>query len=439
MISSRTLLSMSFGNALSQPFNVLWRSALVKLPRAVPKEILKWTCPQGPHPIVIDLPSPRGKHKIPVFVFVPRSITPERKDPVPVVIDFHGGGFWMGSCLEQAPFCTTMANELDAVVVSVDYRMAPVDSYPAAQEDADDVLHAVLHQSAPGYTVLRDGIRKKILSRWKHAQKKSSTSSVDRSPERAPSLSHIDLDKSKIAVTGFSSGGNLAMNIGMHISGSDGQKEWPSPFPPDHPYPFALVLYYAAIDLQQLPSERTRPPKLPAPKGWWSELNDMLAPAYLPRERAAEYRASPGLAPIESSLHKQARLQFVLAEVDALTPQNDEWLSKASKAGRSDDIVVHRYEDQTHGWTQMPETWLNEEQRRTREDAYNKTIAFIKSTWTNEDLSPLRMQSSSGFLSADVSETQATTKKGHKFWKRSPRSSPRPSRTPSPIQEAGVE
>jgi acetyl esterase/lipase len=429
---------MSFQKTLSQPFNVLWRSALVKLPRAVPKEILYWTCPNGPHPIVLELPSPRGKHKIPVYVFVPRSITPARRDAVPVVIDFHGGGFWMGSCMEQAPFCTMLANELDAVVISVDYRMAPVDAFPAAQEDADDVAYAILHENAPGYAKLREGIRSKILSRWKDANKKSSSQSVSKI-ENIPSVAHIDLDKSKIAVTGFSSGGNLAMNLGVDVAETENQKAWPSPFSSDYPHPFALVLYYPAIDLVQLPSERTRPPKLPVSKGWWAELNDMLAPSYLPRDRAAEFRASPGLAPIETSLHKQARLQFVLAELDALTPQNDEWISKASKAGRSGDIVVHRYQNQTHGWTQIPETWLDDDQRRTREDAFNKTVEFIKNTWAGDDLGLLRTPTTSSLLTVGSTRPNMKSRKSRRPWKRTPKSSREPSRETSPEKQTQNE
>jgi len=432
---------MSFGKALAQPFNVLWRSALVKLPRAVPKEILKFTCPEGPHPIVVDLPSPRGKHFIPVFVFVPRSITPDRQDPIPIVIDFHGGGFWMGSCLEQAPFCCMLANNLDAVIISVDYRMAPVDAFPAAQEDGDDVLRAILNDDSPAYHILRESIRYKVLSRWQNANKKSSSQSLSKLPKQ-PSVAHLNIDKSKIAATGFSSGGNLALNLGIDVPGDDNQQAWPCPFPTDHQPPIPLVLYYPAIDLRQLPSERTRPPKLPASKGWWAELNDMLAPSYLPRSKAGQYRASPGLAPIETSLHKQARVQFVLAENDALTPQNDEWISKASRAGRSDDIIVDRYEDQTHGWTQIPETVLNAEQRRTREDAFRRTVAFIENTWAGNELALLRMETQSSFLTA-ASAATASSGRSHRLWKRTPRStplttplgSPVPSRTPSPTKQ----
>jgi acetyl esterase/lipase len=335
-----------------------------------------------------------------------------------------------------------LANELDAVVISVDYRMAPVDAYPAAQEDADDVMHAILDNDSPAYQILRESIRYKILTRWQNANKKSSSQSLTKIPNQ-PSVVHIDIDKTRVAATGFSSGGNLAMNLGIDVPDDKDQKAWPCPFPEDYEHPFALILYYPAIDLRQLPSERTRPPKLPVSKGWWAELNDMLAPSYLPRSKAHEFRASPGLAPIETSLHKKARLQFVLAEVDALTPQNDEWISRASRAGRSDDIIVNRYEDQTHGWTQMPETVLKSEQRRTREDAFARTIAFIRNTWSRDDLALLRMETTSSYLTVDSMATNSTGRRSPtKFWRRTPHGTPRgspvPSRTPSPTKELVV-
>jgi acetyl esterase/lipase len=90
----------------------------------VPTTVLKWTDPAGPYPIIIELPS-RGNYKIPVYAFIRRDLSPGEAEKLPVVIDFHGGGFVLGSCLEQAPFCSKLARELGAVILSVDYRMGP--------------------------------------------------------------------------------------------------------------------------------------------------------------------------------------------------------------------------------------------------------------------------------------------------------------------------
>ena len=73
-------------------------------------------------------------------------------------MDYHGGGFYLGSALEQAPFCAKLCRELEAVAISVDYRMAPLDKFPAAIEDADDVAKAALDPTSRAYQALREGI-----------------------------------------------------------------------------------------------------------------------------------------------------------------------------------------------------------------------------------------------------------------------------------------
>jgi acetyl esterase len=49
---------------------------------------------------------------------------------------FHGGGWVVGDLDTHDPVCRRIANLLGATVVSVEYRLAPEDPYPAALEDA---------------------------------------------------------------------------------------------------------------------------------------------------------------------------------------------------------------------------------------------------------------------------------------------------------------
>ena len=354
---------MSLSNLFTLPFDVQWRKALVSLPRAVPDVALRFTSPEGPQPFVLNLPS-RAAHSIPVYVFVRADIDQVKARNIPVVIDFHGGGFVLGSCLEQAPFCAKLARDLDAVVLTVDYRMGPACRHPAALHDAEDVVDAVLKPDAKGYEELRKAVAKRVCA--------------NKQPRSKP---EVDLDRSRIAISGFSSGGNIALNLALSVSPPHVETEWPSRVQQDFPNRWPLLLFYPSLDCRQLPSERTRPPNLPVSKGLWAETNDRLMPTYLPRDQAHQHRASPGLADVRNGLHPQAKILLVLPELDSLSEQSAVWVNKVIAEGRDDDLVVEKFENMKHGWTQMPTSWLSEEEKKTRLEAFEKTVAFTSSVW----------------------------------------------------------
>ncbi|WP_434967109.1 alpha/beta hydrolase [Janibacter indicus] len=79
-----------------------------------------------------------------------------RREDRPLLVYLHGGGWVQGSTRMYDPLCTHLAAELDAVVVSVDYRMAPEHRAPTASHDAIDVVRW-LHEHA-GHGVDRDRI-----------------------------------------------------------------------------------------------------------------------------------------------------------------------------------------------------------------------------------------------------------------------------------------
>ncbi|MEM1598329.1 MAG: alpha/beta hydrolase [Pyrobaculum sp.] len=91
------------------------------------------------------------------------------RERLPAVVYFHGGGFVLGSIETHDHVCRRIANLSGAVVISVDYRLAPEHKFPAAIEDAYDSVKWI-----------------------------------------ADNYDKLGIDNGKIAVAGDSAGGNLA-------------------------------------------------------------------------------------------------------------------------------------------------------------------------------------------------------------------------------------
>ena len=89
--------------------------------------------PLGELATIRDLTIPGPAGDIPARLFDPR----ESREPGPVVVFFHGGGFVIGNIDTHASFTAEMARQLDLPVVSVDYRLAPEAKWPAAPEDCE--------------------------------------------------------------------------------------------------------------------------------------------------------------------------------------------------------------------------------------------------------------------------------------------------------------
>lgn len=62
--------------------------------------------------------------------------TPAGPGPFPAVVYFHGGGWVIGSRKAYDAGARALAKGANAVVVSVDYRLAPENKFPAAWDDA---------------------------------------------------------------------------------------------------------------------------------------------------------------------------------------------------------------------------------------------------------------------------------------------------------------
>ncbi len=75
-------------------------------------------CASGPH------------GEIPIRVY-----RPDATGPLPIVVFAHGGGFVFCDVDSHDGLCRRLANQMPAVVVSVDYRRAPERRWPTAAQD----------------------------------------------------------------------------------------------------------------------------------------------------------------------------------------------------------------------------------------------------------------------------------------------------------------
>ena len=108
--------------------------ALGTLPVAETREAFKGVAAFGGPPESLarveerSIPGPGGKILLRIY-------TPEGRGALPVVVYFHGGGWVIGTFETHDGVCRHLAKQSQAVVVSVDYRLAPEHKFPAAAED----------------------------------------------------------------------------------------------------------------------------------------------------------------------------------------------------------------------------------------------------------------------------------------------------------------
>jgi acetyl esterase len=137
----------------------------------------------------LELPGPAGP--IGARLYVPA----DRAEPQPLLVHYHGGGHVVGDLDTHDQNCRFLAREVPALVLAIDYRLAPEHPFPAA---VDDALAAF---------------------RWAHAQ-----------------AARLGVDPERIAVVGDSAGGNLAAVVAQ-LAVADGG-----------PAPAFQALLYPVID-----------------------------------------------------------------------------------------------------------------------------------------------------------------------------------------------
>lgn len=78
------------------------------------------------------VPGPADAPDVEVRIYRPSAA---ENEILPCVFEIHGGGFIIGSIAMMEDWCQAISAELRAVVVSVEYRLAPEAPFPAGLED----------------------------------------------------------------------------------------------------------------------------------------------------------------------------------------------------------------------------------------------------------------------------------------------------------------
>jgi len=99
------------------------------------------------------VPGPEGAPEVSVRIYTPR----EGEFLRPCILHIHGGGFVTGSAAMMDPIHRALALEVNCVIVSVDYRLAPESPFPGGIEDCYAAL-AWLFKEAPRLGVVSNRI-----------------------------------------------------------------------------------------------------------------------------------------------------------------------------------------------------------------------------------------------------------------------------------------
>ena len=215
-----------------------------------------------------------------------RVYRPSPEPGLPLVVYFHGGGWVFGDLETHDHPCRVMANEACAVVVSVDYGLAPEHPFPAPLEECAAVTRAIVKQADA-----------------------------------------LGVDPERLVLSGGSSGGNLAAAVALREPGLR---------------PLGLVLVYPPLDATTaLPSytDNAHGYNLSA-----AEMRYYWA-SYAADADPGDPLLSPLHAPDLSGLPPTL---VMTAEFDVLRDDGEEFGRRLAAAGVPAD--VRRYDGQIHGF-----------------------------------------------------------------------------------------
>lgn len=236
-----------------------------------------------------SIPGPDGE--IPVRIYRPAT-----EGPHPGIVYFHGGGFVICDLDTHDGACRRLVNATDAVVVSVDYRLAPEHRWPAAADDAA------------------------AATQW-----------------TADHAAELGIDPERLAVAGDSAGGNLAAVVALQARDRGGPR-----------LAFQLLVY-PVIDLAA--SRREHPSQQDNAEGYFLTTAQMewYRTQYLAEDaHGEEPYASPIKAP---SLAGLAPACVITAEMDPLRDEGEAYAHALKAAGVP--VTLYRAPGMFHGFFNM--------------------------------------------------------------------------------------
>ena len=244
--------------------------------------------PAPPLPRIEDISIPGPAGAIPARLYDPGPAGTAR----PVLAYFHGGGWVQGDLETHHGLCARLALRSGALVVAVDYRLAPEHKFPAAVED-----------SVTAYRWLRSHGRE------------------------------IGADPARVGVAGDSAGGNLAAVVSQVAAGAGG------------PVPTCQVLIYPALDFAlDTASHRELDDAHIIPRDriiWYMEQ-------YLTETDRADLRASPLRA---RELTGQPPTLVITAGFDPLRDEGRAYADRLRAAGV--DVAYREYPGQIHAFVSL--------------------------------------------------------------------------------------
>jgi acetyl esterase len=252
------------------------------------REVRATLRPPVPHlPDVRDLKADGKGGPIPLRVYRPA------EGVLPAFVFFHGGGWVVGDLDTHDVVCRQIARDAGAVVIAVDYRLAPEHPFPAASDDA-----------------------------W------SATTWI------AARADELGIDAARIAVGGDSAGGGLAAVVALMARDS---RKLRLAF---------QVLVYPVVDLR---AESVSYSKYPEGYLLTRAAMQWYIAQYAPTPRAInDWHASPLLAPW---VHGVAPALVITAELDPLVDEGEAYARRLR--GARVPVDYHVVPGMVHGFLTM--------------------------------------------------------------------------------------